>query len=604
MADPFEDLVGSIGNPSSTENKDLLQAQNLEQLRLNQQEEERKRVQAMLDSNLPRRGGETTVKTAALLKAPSATLQEGAKRVNENTNSYGVVAAFKPDGSLELFNDGVTAKSPVYPVAASGLGEAPGQLAVANNTPLSVNSILTKLNKATDVDTATGYIAALRNSVAIESTKMETQAQQFAENQMGVPQLQKQLNEAMAADQADPLYRPGMGDSPITAKIRTALDTARGQANSRAKVLLNNNPQYAVLGSSMKTAEEQYKRIQIQGDRMDAFKQEANFRKDLRQQEKKDAMTDAYEGLDPTVQQRMLILNPQLETAQPDDRSLQGARILAGQKNNKPYQEALMAPEEALPRLALSGNGYAKDLVVSKEIANTGASKSEVEARLSNLQNLMNQPKFLNDALTKLYNGDKKKVADEIAAFNAKGVDAEGKKVQAQYKYDLAMKLMKGQTTALFANDLGNWKVSDPMFQDAVTQTRQITGRTNMRDVLNKYLGDSDGQDRVNRASVFADFMTQEAQKQTQSMFGAPNWRALRTQIFAEAGQTLASKYMQQASNAVQNWMGGKSLTDYAKQGIKLASPVQGALMQGQEALFGGEPLKDPMLANGGVYPE
>lgn len=559
-------------------------------------------ITSVLSSNKQKQ--QAALLSAAKATPPSQNMEDanafirsgkGAAQVNANSGTYGVTASVGDDGKIALTNVGV----PQYPVADGGQG--PGTGSIAPNTPLAVGSLFNKLRVTTDVDTARGIAASLREAAAVEQTKFETQALTFANNKLGVPGLEKQLAEAQAADLADPKYRPGMGDSPITARIRTTLEDARNKANPEAQRFLAQNAQYATLGATLKSADSEIARITKLGDRKDQLMDTMAMQADMRRQQKEDILTDAARGLDGVQRQRLLMLNPELSAVPADKLDADMMRTITAKKNDKQWQVAFQAPEEALPSLALTGNTYAESLVLSKEQANTGTDPAITKARLDNLRVLTNNKDFLKKAFEEQYAGDPKakaKVADAIASFNEKGLTPEGKATNNAIKMQLALDLAKKQTTVNFANNAGAWKVADPEFQAAVGNARQVTGGTKMDDVLTSYLKDATGPDLVKKTQIFADYMTQEAQKQEKSVFGQPNYIALRSQIFNRAAKGPIRQWLESA---------GRTLTGLVPQAsadaMQYSSPVGTDNFGG-----GGITIPDPLLQqdinnvrNGGV---
>lgn len=510
---------------------------------------------------------------------------KGAAQVAARTEETGVRAEVGADGKISLTN--VSNQVPQYPTADGGQG--PGQGAIAPNTPLSVGSLFNKLRATQDVDTARGIAASLREAAAVEQTKFESQALQFANNKLGVPMLEKQLQDAIAADQSDPMYRPGLGDSPITSRIRTAVEDARNKANPEAQRYLAQNAQYATLGATLKNADSEIQRITRIGDRKEALQDQAFIQSENRRQQKEDNLTDMARGLDGVQRQRILLLNPELSAVPADKLDADMVRTIQARKNDKAWNSAFLAPEEALPGLALQGNTYAESIVISKEQANTGTDPTITKARLDNLRILTNNKDFLKKAFEEQFAGDPKaktKVADAIASFNEKGLTPEGKATNQAIKMQLALDLAKKQTTVNFSNNVGAWKIADPEFQAAVVNARQVTGGAKMEDVLTAYTKDAVGPDLVKRTQAFADYMTQEAQKQEKSIFGQPNYIALRSQIFNKA-----------AKGPIRQWIeaAGRTLTgmvpEASAEAMKYTSPVGTDNFGG-----GGINIPDPLL--------
>lgn len=539
----------------------------------------------------PRQGtaAQSNLAKAAAATPPSQSMADANEFIRSGKGAANVAANGIGGARAEMNDAGqiLLTNVPQYPVAQGGQG--PGQGAIAPNTPLSVGSLFNKLRETQDVDTARGIAASLREAGAVEQTKFESQALTFANNKLGIPMLERQLAEAVAADQSDPKYRPGMGDSPITARIRTAVEDARNKANPEAQRYLAQNAQYATLGATLKNADSEVARITKIGDRRDALQDQAFFQADMRRQNKEDQLTDMARGLDGVQRQRLLMLSPDLAAVSPDKLDADMVRTIQAQKNNKQWQQAFEAPEPALPGLALQGNTYAENIVLAKEQANTGTDPTITKARLDNLRIATNNKDFLKKAFEEQYAGDpkaKQKVADAIGQFNEKGLTAEGKAQNNAVKMQLALELAKKQTTVNFAANTGAWKIADPEFQAAVVNARQVTGGTKMEDVLTAYTKDITGPDLIKKTQIFADYMTAEAQKQEKSIFGQPNYIALRSQIFNKAAKGPIRTWLEAAGRSI-----ASAVPDASAESMKYTSPVGTDNFGG-----GGTNIPDPLM--------
>jgi len=149
----------------------------------------------------------------------------------------------------------------------------------------------------------------------------------------------------------------------------------------------------------------------------------------------------------------------------------------------------------------------------------------------------------------------------------------------------LALDLARKQTTVNFANGVDQWKISDPAFQNAVVEARKVTGKADMLNVLTAYTKDATGPDLVRKTQIFADLMTAEAQKYQNSIFGQPNYLALRSQIFNAQAKGPIRQWLESAGRTVTSWVPAASAD-----AMQYTSPV-GGTPDG-----GGINIQDPLL--------
>lgn len=504
---------------------------------------------AFIRANRGQQRDENGNQVAALFQPKNA-----ADAVNANTDKYGVQATYDESGNLSLTNIGVQAGTPVYPTGPNGAG--PGTGAIAPNTPLAVNSLFNKLKGATNVDDARGILYSLREASSIQATQFETQAQQYAENQFGVPLLQKQLQEAQAADLSDPLYKPGMGDSPYTRQIRTAMEDAKIKAMNTSKVYLNNNPSYAVLKTTLANAETEVARLTKNQDRSDQIEDRLQLEAQFKKNQKNEALADDYAGLDDTQKQRLIMLNPGLQKVDTNELPTEAMRFAKSRSKDKAFVEALGVPEPELPKLALSGNPYATALVLSKE-ETAGIDPTMTQQKLNNMRATIADPaKF--EQLSNAYFGTSKAGMEAkkkfTATVNEKDNTPEGKAQKQAMKFDIAFAAERQATTDRFASKAATWTAEGPFapqFTDAVEQTRKVTGKTAMLDVANQFVGGASGPERIAKYRAFADIMEANAAKTTNSMFGSPNSKALKARLEQQAAQSMFQEFGMKAAAAV-----------------------------------------------------
>jgi hypothetical protein len=189
-----------------------------------------------------------------------------------------------------------------------------------------------------------------------------------------------------------------------------------------------------------------------------------------------------------------------------------------------------------------------------------------IQAKLANMQKIALNPAF--DKGVKQFFGDTKEGKAQYQAYtdtlNAKSLDSNGKAQRNELKFQVALAMEKKRTTVNFQQNLDSWKVdtdtkmkadilypgSSALFEDSVAQTRKITGKTDMLGTLNQFLGDSTGPERVQKSKAFNQIMYNTALQKKDSMFGAPDARALTSQINSETTKSMMGRWMDSVRRA------------------------------------------------------
>jgi len=451
---------------------------------------------------------------------------EGGNRVNKNTAEFGVKATQGADGKVTLTNVGVQPSSPSGSVTAS----MPN---ISNDLFASINQLKT----TSDPDIARGLLGNIRESAAQKSSALMTEAMNFASSKLGVPFLETQLREAEVADRADPEWYPGIGDSPITAKIRATLLTTRSSVDNEAKNYLATNTSFASMNAALKTAEEEAKRIDVIGQRKDLLTDRNIERQAIKDEEAISKATAIKNTLSPEELKRITVLNPTLANiADPKDSARSFAETVERADKNPAMRAALGATDQDLPLLAMENNPFATTLTIAKEQElNPSASKDEIETRLMKIASASGSPAFIDAAVktkfgTKFNSPEAKAYKAELASSGL-GLDAAGKKLQRAQKYAMALDMYKAEATDRFASDTASWGIQDPEFLVAQEKAFKVTGRRDMESVLTAYMESTDPTISLQKVAAFKLLATGAAGKTAKSLFGTPDSLALDAMI-------------------------------------------------------------------------
>jgi hypothetical protein len=108
----------------------------------------------------------------------------------------------------------------------------------------AVLSMISAAGRETDPDRKRRVASEIEVAMAAYSAEMNGAAQGKAEMEAGVPELERQLQDARRTDRVDPLWKPGIGDSPVTRQIHEQLLKARESASMRVPHILRSDADF------------------------------------------------------------------------------------------------------------------------------------------------------------------------------------------------------------------------------------------------------------------------------------------------------------------------------------------------------------------------
>ncbi len=466
---------------------------------------------------------------------------------DENGHNLTKTGQVNTTGAVERIN----AASPKWHPGVVATKDKNGQVAISNgpatsSTPSPIQTMpnissdmfaaISRLKTTTDGDVARGLLSDIRESAAQRSSSLMSEAMNFASNKLGVPTLEMQLKEAEAADKGDSAWYPGIGDSPITAHIRTALLTTRSSVDNEAKNYLSSNTSYASMAAALKTAEEEAKRIDRLTQRADNVADTLS----LRRQDKNDAIVaaaqDTMNAMSPTQLARISLLNPTLTdpTLGPDEVVKAKAKTIASASPAR--KEALLAPDQELPILAMENNQDALILTMAMEkTSNPRATDGEIHAKLQAVIDLTKNPTQMNKSIVQARFGTltTPEAKSALQDLNAKttGFDGTDKAMARKDRLNHALGLYKQGATDRFASDASNWGVSDPTMQKAIDDSFKATGNRKLENVLSAFVGDSMDTAALTKAFAFSKMLERAVNGNAKSLFGMPDSMALTAQV-------------------------------------------------------------------------
>lgn len=485
----------------------------------------------------------------------------GIDRVNNSDREMyqkdGVIAYKDKNGRAVLTNmDGPKEDVPDRKIPAVFKPIPPSNEVQKPDTPLPIFEQLNKLRVAGDVETARGIWTSLQESLVAEQSRLETEAFKFAENKLGLPNLMRELEMARQADRADPLYVPGMGDSPITRKIVDDMTQLRVLADREAKGFLTNNASYRSALTAIKTGEDLIKRAEQKAEREENLRlqkeltlhnADVNRRlTSIQREEDRAAKADQiaveqFEGLSANQLARLNILHVNdlanyKDITDDTRKKVKVMSLILRESKNKQFQEVMNAEnDQQLLSYALQGNEKAKTVAVANEAARRGITAKEVEEEITALQRKLTDPKLAMEVLGKRMKPEEAKlqVGQMQAAMHS--LDPNKKLEINQQRVTLLMEWAADQRTNQFLNDVRSWRMTDPGFQSAIDRSVKTTGgKADIQNVMAAYLEDATGTERLARLEEFRKQIKNAAAKYDGSIFGMPDYRKAEALVVSE----------------------------------------------------------------------
>lgn len=474
----------------------------------------------------------------------------GVERVNQNSAQTGTVAYRDDKGQAVLTNvakDSTGAEKPIAALFRPPVDSAtnPSYVTGTGEARPSLFNAYKQLQAAKTVEEAEAIYSSLLESIGTEATRLEKEAYTFAENKFGLPEMQKQINEARQADRADPLWAPGMGDSPITQKLMQDFRLLSDTASNDARSYLKRNMTYNSIATLKGNAEREYSRIQTQASRMaqradqnDAIRTQAETNRIAQQQiRREDAQwrreqeaEQIYNQLTATQIENIMLLNAGemslIENEQ--QRRTKIADLAKGSSKDKKMSEAITAEsDQQLVGMAINGNGAARKLVVMKESMRTGKSTQEIEETLRTMSLRMTDQRLATDVLNRQVGMSSQERGEKLALLNPAMFNLDpNKKAQANaLRVELALADMQYQVQQRYLNDVSSWGSTEPTLLEAIDRAKKTTGKADIKSVVGAFVGDALAEERKARVDEFNKLMKNAALKHKDSLFGAPNWR-------------------------------------------------------------------------------
>ncbi|WCD44277.1 hypothetical protein Tiera_021 [Polaromonas phage Tiera] len=478
----------------------------------------------------------------------------GAARVNSRTAETGVSATTDNKGQVSLTNLG----------PATGSAEAVSGQTYKVNGNIGILQATEQLRKAPDMQTAEGILASIRSTAATEQARIGQEALSFASKKVGVPGLEAQLRQAEMADQADPKWYPGIGDSRITQEIRSQLNVARGQAITESEVYLKTNLSSGALKASLLNAEAAYNTVKGTAGRKEALQDNLDMRSAMKREEKEANSQDVLDATSPADIGFLKVLNPSLKNDSPI------ALAKAVMQLNSPAGASRMAAIKAASQpdgtdllgLAMENNADAKTLLLAVEQSkNPLMDPAVISQKLDKVRQLASSKDFDSMVAKQLHPNDKKAQKEYVAAQAGKNLAGastkEEKALAYKQKIGTAIQMVRQDATNEFVTNLSKWATTDPTWNDAVIKTQQAQGKTDFQSVMAEYVGSSTGVEALQKLQAVSAIASEATARQANSVFGKPEVAVLQRMISEKAknigiGQTIQNALSGIFSNVTQ----------------------------------------------------
>lgn len=479
--------------------------------------------------------------------------QFGVERVNARTSEHGTTATKDAQGRVTLSNvgpdgRGIQGTGSPNSVLGNGMGKGKGGM----NQPLTGNqqllmpnvsmSLQAAMNSLTDpsttVDAAIGHFANIQQEIALQQTKMQGEAIKFAEAQFGIPDLNAQLQQSLIADKNSPSWYPGIGDSPVTTRIRQAIQSASNDVQITASNYLKANTSFTSLSVTSKSAEMAFKNNEIRNNRKEALTDRADLNKANKEEAALQKRVQLGASLPMSAQARLMVIDPTLANTSGDDQLARVGDIVARSSRDKAMETYLSVPENELPIIAISGNNYAKTALMAAEVK-AGRTATSVQADMDYVASLVTKKDFHQLAVASKYRNtpDDKAMKAELATLqNAKAIggDATTKAMNRNVDIKLAMDMKRQEVAAAPVADIRHLVGAETILGDAIKISLAKGNNASIKNVLTAYIGDASGPTRIQKVQEFKSIMDGIGSSQPVSVFGAPSG-ALIAQAIVEA---------------------------------------------------------------------
>lgn len=412
-------------------------------------------------------------------------IEQKARYLQEKWGKQGFTFTIDEQGNMQINN------TPETQAAVGIKSSNPSQVQFNSG----IQSQMEAIRHAATPDEAIALYTNLVGQVAADKAKAWDQAYKLAADKIGVTSLESELRQNEVLDRADPKWEQFQADSPITAKLRAQLQTARGQVDDVAKTFLAANPTLAALDAQMKAIGPLVERQQKMAETWDTFKAQKQFMSEMKKEEDAQKLLEAAS---PEILQRAVIVDPSLAGGSPVQ-IMKNLQTMKSSGAAKPKLEAIFADPDQLPAMAIGQrNPAAAKILAAKEAEATGQSISSITEQFKFMDRTLSNPDKMNQLARQVYGSDKQSFdqfaqSQKLAKFGSKEEKIAGEAAKVQ----LLMSSMVRGNENRFMGNVAAWSgYNDPAMKVAIDNAAAVTGKTTMENVVASYLGDSVGLER------------------------------------------------------------------------------------------------------------
>lgn len=412
-------------------------------------------------------------------------IEQKARYLQEKWGKQGFTFTIDEQGNMQINN------TPETQAAVGIKSSNPSQVQFNSG----IQSQMEAIRHAATPDEAISLYTNLVGQVAADKAKAWDQAYKLAADKIGVTSLESELQQNEALDRADPKWQQFQADSPITAKLRAQLQSARGQVDDVAKTFLAANPTLASLDAQMKAIGPLVERQQKMAETWDTFKAQKAFMSEMKKEEDAQKLLEAAS---PEILQRAVIVEPSLAGGSPVQ-IMKNLQTMKSSGAAKPKLEAIFADPDQLPAMAIGQrNPAAAKILAAKEAEATGQSISSITEQFKFMDRTLSNPDKMNQIARQVFGSDKQSLdqfaqSQKLAKFGSKEEKIAGEAAKVQL---LMSSMVRGNENQFMGNVAGWSGYNDPAMKVAIDNAAAVTGKTTMENVVASYLGDSTGLER------------------------------------------------------------------------------------------------------------
>lgn len=267
---------------------------------------------------------------------------------------------------------------------------------VSSGATSNLDSLLKSFDGVTDIKKRETLLADLSSNLSRFEADSMNKAKTQIETNLGVAEVQRQLQASMLLDRQHPSWSKNQSDSTETLAIRNTLTNLQARTSSLIPQVLAGDAEYA---AKVAAAKDVYTRESKQLDQ-DYKLRMMNLEKSSMQNE---AAADILAGMNQESLNIVASTFPSLKNQDGTIDNTKMAKFLETHNNGKEWKPLVdgTVPASEYFRTALNGNKAAEIMAVAAQSKATGKNLIEVKSELDYAKRLMNEPALLKSEMKK-----------------------------------------------------------------------------------------------------------------------------------------------------------------------------------------------------------